>query len=93
LLVARGGSLWTVAEDGSMAAHVLTDAAIVFDSPEMKAARARLVAMARASGLPWPPPDRGIVKKMVLSGQWPTAAMAKAGMSVSPQALARMRPE
>jgi hypothetical protein len=93
LLVAKGGSLWTVAEDGSMAAHVLLDEAIAFDSAEMKAARARLVATAKASGLPWPPPDRATVKRMVLSGQWPTAAMAKAGMSVSPQALQRMRAE
>lgn len=93
LLVAKGGSLWTVAEDGSMAVHVLTDAAIVFDSPAMKTARDRLVAHAKASGLTWPPPDRATVKRMMLSGQWPTAAMAKVGMSVSPQGLARMRAE
>jgi hypothetical protein len=91
LLVAKGGSLWTVAEDGSMAVHLLIDEAIVFDGPEMMAARSRLAATAKASGLPWPPPNRDTVKRMVLSGQWPTAAMAKAGMSVSPQALQRMR--
>lgn len=91
LLVAKGGSLWTVAEDGSMATHVLVDEAIAFNNPEMKAARDRLVATAKASGLPWPPPDRATVKRMISSGQWPTAAMAKVGMSVSPQALARMR--
>lgn len=91
LLVAKGGSLWTVAEDGSMAAQLLSEDAIVFQSPELKAARDRLIAHAKASGLPWPPPDRATVRRMVLSGQWPNAAMAKAGMSVSPQALQRMR--
>jgi hypothetical protein len=91
LLVAKGGSLWTVAEDGSMAAHLLADPAIIFDSAEMNAARARLVAKAEVSGIGWPPPDRATVKRMGLSGQWPTAAMATAGMRVPPQALARMR--
>ena len=93
LLVAKGGSLWTIAEDGSMAAHLIADPAIVFDSPAMNAARARLVAKAQSDGLMWPPPDRATVKRMVLSGQWPTAAMTAAGMSVSPKALARMRGE
>jgi hypothetical protein len=91
LLVARGGSLWTVAEDGSMAAHQLADDAIIFDQPAMKAARARLVAKAQAGGMPWPPPDRATVRQMVLSGQWPNAVMAKGGMSVSPSVLARLR--
>ncbi len=91
LLVEKGGALWTIAEDGSMAAHQLADPAIVFDSPEMNAARARLVAKAQASGLPWPPPDRATVKRMVVSGQWPNAAMVAAGMQSTPQALARMR--
>ncbi len=91
LLVAKGASLWTVAEDGSMAAHVLMDQPIAFDSSEMKAARERLVTTAKNSGLAWPPPDRATVKRMVLSAQWPTAAMARAGMSVTPQALVRMR--
>jgi hypothetical protein len=91
LLIAKGGSIWTVAEDGSMAAHLLADPAIIFNSPEMNAARARLVAKAQGSGLPWPPPDRATVKRMVLSGQWPNAAMAAAGMIATPQALARMR--
>ena len=91
LLIAKGGSAWTVAEDGSMAIHALIDAALIFNSPEMNAARKRLVAQAEASGLPWPPPDRAIVKKMFVSNQWPTAAMTKAGMVASPQALARMQ--
>jgi hypothetical protein len=91
LLVAKGGSLWAVAEDGSMAIHGLMDAALVFDRPEMNAARTRLVAQAQASELPWPPPDRAIIKRMILSGQWPTAAMTKAGMTVSSQTRARMQ--
>ncbi len=91
LLVAKGGSLWTIAEDGSMAAHMLADPAIIFNGVEMKAARARLLAKAQASGLPWPPPDAATVKRMVLSGQWPNAAMKAVGMIASPQALRRMR--
>lgn len=91
LLIAKGGSVWTIAEDGSMAIHALIDAALVFNSPEMNAARKRLVEQAQVAGLPWPPPDRATVKKMIVSGQWPTAAMTKAGMMASPQALARMR--
>ncbi len=91
LLVAQGGSLWRIAEDGSMAAHLLADPAVVFNNPEMNAARARLVTKAQASGLSWPPPDRAMVKRMILSGQWPTAAMVAAGMQATPQAQARMR--
>jgi hypothetical protein len=91
LLVAKGGSLWSIAEDGSMAVHLLADPAIIFNAPEMKAARARLVAKAQASGLSWPPPDRATVKRMTLSGQWPTAAMVAVGMQATPQAQARMR--
>ncbi len=91
LLVDKGASPWTVAEDGSMAVHELTAKPIVFDDAAMNAARARLVERARSGGLPWPPPDPATVTKMARSGQWPTAAMTRAGMTVSPQALARIQ--
>ncbi len=93
LLVSKGASLWTIAEDGSMAVHELMQPAVAFDTPAQNAARARLIENAKASGLPWPPPDRGTVKRMVLNGNWPTAAMAKVGMVASPEAMARMRGE
>jgi hypothetical protein len=91
LLVEKGGSLFSVAEDGSMAVHDLQAQPVVFKNAGSIAARDRLIAKAKVSGLPWPPPDRAMVKQMVLAGQWPTVAMAKAGMSVSPPVLARMR--
>lgn len=91
LLVEKGGTLWSVAGDGSMAAHELLAAPIAFTGPEIQAARARLVERAKASGLAWPPPDRAVVRDMVASGQWPTQAMAKAGMTVAPEVLARLR--
>jgi hypothetical protein len=91
LLVEKGGTLWSVAGDGSMAAHELLADPVAFTGPEMKAARARLVERAKASGIGWPPPDRATVRQMVASGAWPTAAMAKAGMTVADEALAQIR--
>jgi hypothetical protein len=95
ILVKAGASLWTVAEDGSMAVHDLSRPAMLFKSPALKAARDRLVTLAetqaKAADLPWPPPDRATIKRMMLSGQWPTPAMLKVGMAPSPQALARMK--
>jgi hypothetical protein len=90
-LVEKGGTLWSVAGDGSMAAHELLAEPMVFNSAEMKAARARLVERAKQSGIAWPPPDRATVRQMVASGAWPTAAMAKAGMTVAPATLERIR--
>jgi hypothetical protein len=57
----------------------------------MKAARTRLVERAKQSGLPWPPPDRATVKRMFAAGTWPTAAMAKVGMTASPNVLEQLR--
>lgn len=95
ILVKAGASLWTVAEDGSMAVHELARPAMIFKTPELEGARNRLFALAetqaKAADLAWPPPDRAMVKRMILSGQWPTAAMTRVGMIPSPQALARMK--
>jgi hypothetical protein len=95
ILVKAGASLWTVAEDGSMAVHDLSRPAMVFKTPELQAARDRMLALAEsqamAADIPWPPPDRATIKRMMLSGQWPTAAMTKVGMVPSPQALALMK--
>ncbi|MBO9623380.1 MAG: hypothetical protein J7500_11785 [Sphingomonas sp.] len=91
LLVEKGGTLWSVASDGSMAVHELLGQPTVFGSAEMKAARARLIERAKASGLPWPPPDRATVKQMVAAGTWPTAAMASEGMTVSASVLEAIR--
>ncbi|NJB99476.1 ankyrin repeat domain-containing protein [Sphingomonas sp. ABOLD] len=91
LLVDRGGTLWSVADDGSMAAHALLEPPLIFTSPEMRAARARLLERARNAGLGWPPPDRAMVKAQVASGAWPTAEMAHAGMTVAPTVLERIR--
>lgn len=91
LLVDKGGTLWSVATDGSMAVHELLAEPVVFASSEMKAARTRLVERAKQSGLPWPPPDRATVKRMFAAGTWPTAAMAKVGMTASPNVLEQLR--
>lgn len=91
LLVEKGGTLWSIADDGSMAAHALLEQPVIFTSPEMLAARARLIERARNAGFGWPPPDRATVKQQVASGAWPTPAMAKAGMTVAPSVLERMR--
>jgi hypothetical protein len=95
ILVKAGASLWAVAEDGSMAVHDLSRPATVFKTPELQAARDRLFALAesqaKAVDLPWPPPDRATIKRMMQSGQWPTPAMTKVGMIPSPQGLARMK--
>jgi hypothetical protein len=91
LLVEKGGTLWSVADDGSMAAHALLEQPVIFTSPAMRAARARLLERARKPGLGWPPPDRATVKQQVASGAWPTAEMARAGMTVAPAVLERLR--
>jgi hypothetical protein len=95
ILVKAGASLWTVAEDGSMAIHDLSRPAMLFKSPALKAARDRLLALAetqaKAANLPWPPPDLGTMRTMFESGQWPTPAMLKVGMAPSAKALARMK--
>ena len=95
ILVKAGATLWTVAEDGSMAVHDLSRPAMVFKTPALQAARGRLFALAesqaKAADLPWPAPDRATIKRMMVAGQWPTAAMLKVGMVPSPQALARMK--
>lgn len=91
LLVEKGGTLWSIADDGSMAVHALLEQPVIFTSPEMLAARARLVERARNAGFGWPPPDRAMVKQQVASGVWPTPAMAKAGMIVAPSVLEEMR--
>jgi hypothetical protein len=93
LLVAKGGSPWTIAEDGSTAVHELMQPPVAFNSPAQTAVRARLIEVAKSSGLPWPPPDRATIKRMVQNGNWPTAAMTKAGMVATPEALARMHDE
>lgn len=91
LLVEKGGTLWSVAGDGSMAAHALLEAPLLFTNPGMLAARARLLERARNAGFGWPPPDRATVKQQVASGAWPTPAMTRAGMRVVPSVLARLR--
>lgn len=91
LLVGKGGTLWSVAGDGSMAVHELLTEPVAFRTGELKAARARLVERAKASPIGWPPPDRATVKRMVASGAWPTAEMARAGMTVAPEVLAKLR--
>lgn len=91
LLVEQGGTLWSVADDGSMAAHALLEAPVIFIAPEMLAARTRLVARARDAGFGWPPPDRATVRQQVARGAWPTPAMAKAGMTIAPPVLERLR--
>jgi len=90
-LVDKGGTLWSVADDGSMAAHALLEHPVVFASPEMLAARARLLERARQSGIGWPPPDRATVRQQVASGAWPTPAMSRAGMTIAPPVLERLR--
>ena len=91
LLIDKGGTLFSVGGDGSMAAHELLAEPIAFKSPELKAARARLVERAKASPIGWPPPDRATIKRMIASGTWPTEKMARAGMTVAPEVLAKLR--
>ncbi len=91
LLVEKGGTLWSVADDGSTAAHALLEQPVIFTSPEMLAARARLAERAHKAGFGWPPPDRATIQQQVASGAWPTPEMAKAGMTVAPAVLERLR--
>ncbi|WP_313537636.1 hypothetical protein [Sphingomonas sp.] len=91
LLVEKGGTLWSVADDGSMAAHALLVPPVIFSSPEMLAARTRLIERGRNAGFGWPPPDRATVKQQIARGNWPTPAMAKAGMTVAPSVRERLR--
>ncbi|MGK6318113.1 ankyrin repeat domain-containing protein [Sphingomonas sp. DT-204] len=93
LLVEKGGTLWSVAGDGSMAAHELLVEPVAFRTGELRAARARLVERAKAGPIGWPPPDRATVRRMVASGAWPTDEMARAGMTVAPEVLAKLRGE
>lgn len=91
LLVKHGGTLFGVAEDGSMAAHEVAAPAVAFTGPEQAAARARLVERVKASPFGWPLPERARVREMVAAGSWPTPEQARAGMVIARPVLAKLR--
>ncbi len=88
LLANAGAALWRVNGAGALSAWTLNKAPILEPAKADAEARQRLLKTARKDGLPWPPPDPPTVRKLVLAGSWPSAAMAKAGMVISPQARA-----
>jgi hypothetical protein len=95
LLIDKGANPWRIGGAGNMAVQYLVRPSLAGNKEE-EAARLRLVARiekdAVAKGLPWPPPDFVTVRQKVLAGNWPTAAMQKAGIPVpTPIAMADMR--
>jgi hypothetical protein len=95
LLLDKGANPWRIGGAGNMAVQYFAKPSILGNKEE-DAARIRLAAKlekdATAKGLPWPPPDVATVRQKVLSGEWPTAAMQKAGMpKPTPVAMADMR--
>jgi hypothetical protein len=95
LLIDKGANPWRIGGAGNMAVQYLVKPSIAQDKEE-EAARLRLAGRiekdAVAKGLPWPPPDFNTVRQKVLAGNWPTAAMQKAGMPMPTSvALADMR--
>jgi hypothetical protein len=90
-LVKAGAKLWRINGAGALSAWTLNKPPVLEPDRENLAARERLLAMAKAEGLPWPAPDPKTVRKMVLGKVWPTAAMAKAGMVISAEAEADIR--
>lgn len=91
----RGASFWTIARDGSTAAHLVSAAPAVFATVRDLAIRRRLQAALRAqahrAGLPWPPPSPNDIRARLLAGAWPTPAMVAIGF-VAPPGGARADP-
>jgi hypothetical protein len=95
LLIDKGANPWRIGGAGNMAVQYFAQPLVV-ESKVEDAARRRLLARyeqdALTKGLQWPPPDAMTVRQKVLVGDWPTAAMQKAGMvRPTPVALADMR--
>lgn len=91
LLVEHGGTLFGVAEDGSTAAHLLAEPALIFNDAEQRAARDRLRARAERGPLGWPLPDRATIRARIAAGEWPTPAQAQAGLHIAPALRDRLR--
>lgn len=89
-LIEAGDSPWEIADAGVMPVHGIMGPAILAQGAQA-AAQDRLRALMPRPGLPWPPPDPATVRARVLSGEWPTPQMQAAGMTISPEALARTR--
>jgi hypothetical protein len=88
ILVKAGAHLWRINGAGALSAWTLNKPPVLDSTKADSEARQRLIGAARIVGLPWPPPDPATVRKMVLSGTWPTADMQKTGMVISPEAKA-----
>ncbi len=89
-LVKAGANPWVVNASGFVPARQIYEGMAVEREPDASAQRS-LVANVRKPGLPWPPPSPQEVRVKVLSGEWPTPALTKAGMTFSPQVLAHIR--
>ncbi|MGL5837619.1 MAG: ankyrin repeat domain-containing protein [Sphingorhabdus sp.] len=87
-LVKAGGKLWRINGAGALSAWTLNKPPVLDPAKSDMKARQRLIAQAQDSGLPWPPPDPAMIRKMVLAGSWPTPDMEKAGMVLSAEAKA-----
>jgi hypothetical protein len=88
MLVQRGAKLWRIMGAGSLPAWVLTKPPLTELSKEEIAARDRLVGLAKASKIEWPPANPVMVRKMVLDNLWPNSELQKKGMVISKEAKA-----
>ncbi len=89
-LIKAGANPWVVNASGFMPARQIYEGMAVEREPDLSAQR-RLVTGLRKAGLPWPPPSPQEVRVKVMSGEWPTPALTKAGMVFSPEVHARIR--
>ena len=88
LLMDHGASGWVVGGEGGTAALTLSRGGpIVFAGEGQDALREKLLARMKAvPGTPWPPPDVLTMRKLMLAGDFPTAAARAAGVPPVSQA-------
>jgi hypothetical protein len=95
LLIEKGSNPWRIGGGGAIPARYFARPMIIENAADNEA-RQRLLTKAeseaKVKGFPWPPPDFKTVRKMVLTGKWPTKEMLAAGVPpVSPVVMSDMR--
>ncbi|MFC4293073.1 ankyrin repeat domain-containing protein [Sphingorhabdus arenilitoris] len=86
LLHEHGAALWQIGGAGALPAWQLTKPSVLDAGKAQREAKAKLLEKAKASGLPWPPPPPPEVRKLILSGKWPTPELEKSGLTIHPNA-------
>lgn len=90
LLVKAGANPWLSNNVGFVPARQIYEGMAVERDPDAAAQR-HLAESVRKGDLPWPPPSPKEVRAKVISGEWPTPALTKAGLNIPPQAVAHIK--